>query len=82
MRIGLQVTNFTWPNDQGSLGETFALVAQRAERVGLFSLWVMDHFFQIPGSVRLRTRCWKATVRWPLPQHEPIGSSWEPWSRA
>src|SRR5205823_12864532 len=49
MRIGLQVTNFTWPNYQGSLGETFALVAQLAEQAGLFSLWVMDHFFQIPG---------------------------------
>ncbi len=49
MRIGLQVTNFTWPNSQGSLGETFALVAQQAERAGLFSVWVMDHYFQIPG---------------------------------
>src|SRR5436305_3283104 len=49
MRIGLQVTNFTWPNQQASLGETFGLIAQRAERAGLFSLWVMDHFFQIPG---------------------------------
>src|SRR6266576_4626034 len=49
MRIGLQVTSFTWPNQQGSLGETFGLIAQRAERAGLFSVWVMDHFFQIPG---------------------------------
>src|SRR5438874_5331251 len=49
MRIGLQVTSFTWPNKQGSLGETFGLIAQRAERAGLFSLWVMDHFFQISG---------------------------------
>jgi F420-dependent oxidoreductase-like protein len=49
MRIGLQVTSFTWPNQQGSLGETFGLIVQRAERAGLFSLWVMDHFFQIPG---------------------------------
>src|SRR5579875_3748289 len=49
MRIGLQVTNFTWPNHQESLGETFGLIAQRAERAGLFSFWVMDHFFQIPG---------------------------------
>lgn len=47
MRVGLQVPNFTWSNDQGSLGDTFALIAQRAERAGLFSLWVMDHFFQI-----------------------------------
>src|SRR2546423_2205438 len=49
MRIGLQVTSLTWPNQQGSLGETFGLIAQRAERAGLFSVWAMDHFFQIPG---------------------------------
>ncbi len=47
MRIGLQVPSFTWPNDQGSLGDMFAVIAQRTERAGFFSLWVMDHFFQI-----------------------------------
>lgn len=47
MRVGLQVPNFTWSNDQGALGDTFALIAQRAERAGLSSFWVMDHFFQI-----------------------------------
>jgi len=47
MRLGLQVPNFTWSQDQGQLGDTFALIAERAERAGLYSLWVMDHFFQI-----------------------------------
>ena len=47
MRLGLQVPNFTYPNGQAELGDTFALIAQRAERAGLYSLWVMDHFFQI-----------------------------------
>ena len=47
MRLGLQVPNFTWPNGQSNLGDTFALIAQRAERAGLYSMWVMDHFFQI-----------------------------------
>jgi alkanesulfonate monooxygenase SsuD/methylene tetrahydromethanopterin reductase-like flavin-dependent oxidoreductase (luciferase family) len=42
MRIGLQVPNFTWPTGQGLLGETFGLLAQRAEHAGFFSLWVMD----------------------------------------
>jgi F420-dependent oxidoreductase-like protein len=46
MRIGLQVPKFTWSPDE-PIGDTFALIAQRAERAGLFSLWVMDHFFQI-----------------------------------
>src|SRR5438309_8476932 len=49
MRLGLQVPNFTWPNGQPSLGDTFGLIAQRADRAGLYSMWVMDHFFQIPN---------------------------------
>ena len=47
MRVGLQVPNFTWKDAPGALGDTFATVAQRAERAGLYSFWVMDHFFQI-----------------------------------
>jgi F420-dependent oxidoreductase-like protein len=50
MRVGLQVPNFTWPGGAGRLGETFGLIAERAERAGFASFWVMDHFFQI-GSV-------------------------------
>ncbi len=49
MRVGLQVPNFTWSSDQGELGDTFAVIAQRAERAGFYSFWVMDHFFQIRG---------------------------------
>jgi F420-dependent oxidoreductase-like protein len=49
MRLGLQVPNFTWPNGQSNLGDTFGLIAERAERAGMYSLWVMDHFFQIPN---------------------------------
>src|SRR6266566_6226886 len=48
MRLGLQVPNFTWPNGQANLGDTFGLIAERAERAGFYSFWVMDHFFQIP----------------------------------
>src|ERR671916_2037271 len=47
MRLGLQVPNFTWLNDQHQLGGTFGLIAERAEHAGFYSLWVMDHFFQI-----------------------------------
>jgi len=47
MRLGLQVPNFTWPNGQEQLGDTFGLIAERAERAGFYSLWVMDHYFQI-----------------------------------
>ncbi len=49
MKLGLQVPNFTLSQDQGQLGDTFGLIAERAERAGFYSLWVMDHFFQIRG---------------------------------
>jgi F420-dependent oxidoreductase-like protein len=49
MQIGLQVTNFTWPDGQAHLGDAFGVLAQRAERAGFSSLWVMDHFFQNVG---------------------------------
>ncbi len=48
MKVGLQVPIFTWPDGQAALGDTFATIAQRAERAGLYSFWVMDHFFQLP----------------------------------
>lgn len=47
MRLGLQVPNFTWPNGQSQLGKTFGEIAERADKAGLYSFWVMDHFFQI-----------------------------------
>ena len=47
MRLGLQVPIFTYPNGQSQLGDTFAQIARRAERAGFYSMWVMDHFFQI-----------------------------------
>ena len=47
MRVGLQVPNFTWPSGPAHLGDQFGAIAQRAERAGFYSLWVMDHFFQI-----------------------------------
>jgi len=47
MRLGLQVPSFTWPNGQSELGQTFGQIAERADKAGLYSMWVMDHFFQI-----------------------------------
>jgi F420-dependent oxidoreductase-like protein len=47
MRLGLQVSYFSWPDAPASIGPTFGRVARSAEQAGLRSLWVMDHFFQI-----------------------------------
>jgi len=47
MKLGIQVSDFTWPDAPRSIGPTFARIARDADQVGLSSLWVMDHFFQI-----------------------------------
>lgn len=48
MRVGLQIPRFTWPGGPEGLGGRLAAVARTAEEAGFASLWVMDHFFQIP----------------------------------
>lgn len=47
MRIGQQVSSFSWPGSPASLGPTFASIARWSEAAGAESLWVMDHFWQI-----------------------------------
>jgi F420-dependent oxidoreductase-like protein len=48
MRIGLQIPSFTWSGSPGSIRTKLADVARTAEDAGFHSVWVMDHFFQIP----------------------------------
>jgi F420-dependent oxidoreductase-like protein len=48
MRIGLQIPSFTWPGGSARLGARLGEIARRADEAGFASLWVMDHFFQIP----------------------------------
>ncbi len=49
MKIGLQVPSFTWPGGDAAIGPTFARIVRDADDAGFDSLWVMDHFFQIPS---------------------------------
>ena len=46
-----------------TLGATFARIGREADAAGFYSLWVMDHFFQIRGLGPPKTRCWRATAR-------------------
>ena len=48
MKIGLQIPSFTWPGGAAALGARLAEIARTADDAGFASLWVMDHFFQIP----------------------------------
>ncbi len=47
MKIGLQISSFTWPGGAAELGETLARVVRTADDAGFDSIWVMDHLFQI-----------------------------------
>ncbi len=49
MKVGLQISSFTWPGGPEAIGPTLARVVRTADEVGFDSIWVMDHFFQIRG---------------------------------
>jgi len=49
IRMGLQIPNFSYPGvTQGALFEKVSDIAVAAERSGFDSVFVMDHFFQLP----------------------------------
>ena len=48
LAFGLQVSRFDFPGHPACTGATLAELARAAEEVGFQSLWVMDHFLQIP----------------------------------
>ena len=49
MKVGLQISSFTWPGGPAAIAPTLARIARQADDVGFDSIWVMDHFFQIRG---------------------------------
>ncbi|MGH8896559.1 MAG: LLM class F420-dependent oxidoreductase [Egibacteraceae bacterium] len=49
MKVGLQISSFTWANGAVAIGPTLARVVRTADEIGFDSIWVMDHFFQIVG---------------------------------
>lgn len=46
--FGLQISRFTWPGGPTEIAGRLATLAAEAEAAGFTSLWVMDHFLQIP----------------------------------
>jgi len=49
IRMGLQIPNFTYPGvGPDELFERIATIATTAEASGFDSVWVMDHFYQLP----------------------------------
>jgi len=49
VKLGVQIPSFSWPGGNTALGPTLARVARQAADIGVDSLWVLDHFFQIRG---------------------------------
>jgi F420-dependent oxidoreductase-like protein len=48
VKVGLQLASFTWPGGAPEIARRLAEIARTAEEAGFHSLWVMDHYFQIP----------------------------------
>lgn len=48
MQTGLQLSVFTYPGGVQNIARHVGNAAQWAEEIGMDSVWVMDHFFQIP----------------------------------
>ncbi len=47
-RLGLQIPNFTFPESDDPLFERIVATAVAAEQAGFDTVFVMDHFFQLP----------------------------------
>jgi F420-dependent oxidoreductase-like protein len=47
-KFGLQIPWFSWPGSPDNNRQVLADVARAAEDAGFSSLWVMDHYFQLP----------------------------------
>ncbi|KUI43622.1 LLM class F420-dependent oxidoreductase [Mycobacterium sp. IS-1590] len=49
IRLGLQIPNFSYGTGVGEIFPTVIAQAQEAEAAGFDSVFVMDHFYQLPG---------------------------------
>jgi F420-dependent oxidoreductase-like protein len=47
MRIGLHIGKFDWDGGPQRLSPKLAEIARTADQAGFYSLWVMDHLFQL-----------------------------------
>ncbi|HYM50962.1 MAG TPA: LLM class F420-dependent oxidoreductase [Candidatus Limnocylindrales bacterium] len=48
MRVGLQLPSFSWPGGGAAIRAKLGAIATTAEDAGFDSVFVMDHFFQLP----------------------------------
>jgi F420-dependent oxidoreductase-like protein len=48
LKLGIQLNQFDTPAGDAAIGPEFAAIARAVDEGGFASLWMMDHFFQIP----------------------------------
>jgi F420-dependent oxidoreductase-like protein len=48
MKFSITVPRFVYSGGDAAIGQEFAALARDADQSGIDTLWVMDHFFQIP----------------------------------
>src|SRR2546428_11675702 len=48
MKVGLQLVSFAGPGGAPEIARRLPEIARTGEGAGFHSLWVMDHYFQIP----------------------------------
>jgi F420-dependent oxidoreductase-like protein len=49
MHIGLQIPSFKYPGGAAAIRPKLKEIVTTAEEAGFYSLWVMDHYYQIKG---------------------------------
>ena len=49
MNIGLQIPSFKYPGGAAAIRPKLKEIVTTAEKAGFYSLWVMDHYYQIKG---------------------------------
>ena len=49
MKIGLQIPSFKYPGGTAAIRPKLKEIVTTAEEAGFYSLWVMDHYYQIKG---------------------------------
>ena len=47
MKIGIHTVNFTYPGGADSIADTLSEIVKTCEKGGFYSVWPMDHYFQI-----------------------------------
>jgi alkanesulfonate monooxygenase SsuD/methylene tetrahydromethanopterin reductase-like flavin-dependent oxidoreductase (luciferase family) len=82
IRLGLQIPNFTYPGvDDRALFATVAEIAQAAEQSGFDSIWVMDHFYQLPLLGPADNAMFEAYTLLGALAARTTQPGWGPWSR-